>query len=167
MKRIIPALLAVVLLGTAVQDARALGAYATWWNVDQNDDQGFGAGIRAPIKIVPMFSIDIRAAYLHFSDTDLDMFPLEAVGIVSLGPFYGGVGYGLYFFTISREPFYDGWHVLAGASVGLKPVRLFAEVKWTELSTNISDVNTANEFAGPYDLEFDGVGVNLGVLFGI
>ena len=34
MKRIIPALLAIALVGTTVQDARALGVYASWWNMD-------------------------------------------------------------------------------------------------------------------------------------
>jgi len=169
MKRIIPALLAVALVGTTVQNAHALGAYATWWNIDETNDGGFGIGIRQPIKIVPVFSIDTRAAYVNFSDADLNVFPLEAVGIVSLGLLYGGLGVGYYIFDTGGDVSFEnsfGWHILAGVSVGVKPVTLFAEVKWTQLEADIKDVDI-DPGNVPTSLDAAGFGFNVGVLFGL
>jgi hypothetical protein len=169
MKRIILALLAVALVGTTVQDARALGAYATWWNLDNSNDDGFGFGVRQPIKIVPIFSIDTRAAYVHFSDADMNVFPLEVEGLVSLGLIYGGLGVGYYIFDSGTDVSFDnnfGWNVLAGVNFGVKAVSVFAEVKWTELEADIKDVDV-NIGNVPTSIDAAGVGFNVGVLFGL
>ena len=169
MKRIILALLAFGLLTTATQNACALGAYATWWNMDETNDDGFGVGIRAPIKIAPTLSIDTRFAAVYFSD-ELKVFPLEAIGVVSLGRVYAGVGLGYYYLEVECGCLVHkgnfGWNVLAGTTVGLKAVSFFGEVKWTELSADIEHANAPPDIVAD-SLDAAGVGFNLGVLFGI
>jgi hypothetical protein len=169
MKRIVFALLAIALLGTSVQEARALGVYASWWNMDENNDDGFGVGVRQPVKIVPVFSIDTRAAYISFSDADMKVFPLEAVGVVSLGLLYAGLGVGYYIFDANSDVDVEnsfGWHVLGGVNLGLSAVSLFAEVKWTELEADIKDIDPSPGSV-PSSIDAAGVGFNVGVLFGI
>jgi hypothetical protein len=130
MKRFILALFTVTLLGTSFHDARAIGAFVSWWNMDAANEDGFGGGLRQPIKIIPILSIDTRASWVNFSDSDVNVFPLEAVGIVSLGLLYGGLGVGYYIFDAdpsienSFVPHLAGVAQLTGASV-------FGEVKWT------------------------------------
>jgi hypothetical protein len=170
MKRIILALFTVTLLGTAFQDARAIGAYASWWNMDALNDDGFGIGVRQPIKIVPIFSIDTRAAWVNFAEADTKVFPLEAVGIVSLGLLYGGLGVGYYLFDVGDEVVNIensfGWHVLAGVNLGVSTFSVFGEVKWTELEADFKDIDP-NLGNVPTSLDAAGVGFNVGVLLGI
>lgn len=167
MKRIIPALLAVALIGTTVQDARAIGAYVSWWNMDQANEDGFGGGLRMPIKILPILSIDTRASWVNFSDNDMNVFPLEAVGMVTLGLLYGGIGVGYYIFD--ADPTIEnsfGWHILAGVNIGLSAASVFGELKWTELEADFEniDVNLGNV---PTSIDAAGMGLNVGVMFGL
>lgn len=179
MKRIIAALFAVALLGTTVENAHAIGVYGTWWNMNDANDDGFGFGIRQPIKIVPIFSIDTRAAYVNFSDGNV--YPLEAVAIVSFGLVYGGVGVGYYIFDVDaaelvvpagpsnvnadiKDSF--GWHVLAGVNVGLSKLSVFGEVKWTQLEADYKNIDP-NFNDVPTSLDAAGMGFNIGVLLGI
>ena len=170
MKRIcIIALLAMVTLGTAVPRAHALGVFASWWNMNDANEDGFGFGIRQKIKLAPIISLDTRASYINFNDSDLKVFPLEATGLVSLGLFYGGLGVGYYIFDVGGDEFSIdnnfGWYLVGGVEIGAGPVGVFGEIKWTSLSADFSDVKPNLDI--PSSLDADGVGFNVGVTFGI
>lgn len=171
MKRIcIIALLAMVTLGTAVPRAHALGAFASWWNMDQENSDGFGFGIRQKIKLAPLFAIDTRASYINFNDADVNVYPLEATGLVSLGLFYGGVGVGYYIFDSSADGYsFDnnfGWYLSGGIEINAGPVGVFGEIKWTSLSADVKDVDP-NLNNVPTSIDADGMGFLVGVMFGI
>jgi hypothetical protein len=167
MKRIACAALAA-LLGVAVvtPSAHAIGVMASWWSMDDEDQDGFGGGIRSKTQIVPLVAIDTRLSWINFSDGDLNVFPIEATGLLKLGMLYAGLGGGYYVFDAD----YDvdnafGWYLVGGIELGVGKFGLFGEFKYTMLSADITgpfpdDVNSAT-------LEADGIGVNVGVMFGI
>jgi hypothetical protein len=166
MKRVIAVLAVLVALVPAARDAHALGAYATWWHA--SDEDGFGVGVRQSTPVTANVSIDTRAAYVNLSDSDTRIFPLEVVGIASLGSLYGGLGVGYYIFDTKQGNADNsfGWHVLAGLQIALHHAGIFGEIKWTQLSTDIKgvDVNLKNV---PHHIDADGVGFNAGIAFGI
>ena len=169
MKRIVSVLLAVVMVGSAVSNAHAIGAYMSWWKPDKIDDQGFGAGLRMPIKIIPILSVDARASWINFSDNDMNVYPVEAIGIVTLGIFYGGLGLGYYFFDSSNDAYEVkdsvGWNVVLGATLGLQKLNIFGEAKWTDLEADVEALGT--NVSPPNSLDAAGVGFNLGLMFGL
>ena len=171
MKRFcIVALLAMVTLGTAVPRAHALGVFASWWNMNDANADGFGFGIRQKFKLAPMFALDMRTSYVNFSDSDLKVFPLEATGLVNISMFYGGLGLGYYIFDQGGDEFSIennfGWYLVGGVEIGAGPVGVFGEIKWTSLSADFSDVDPS--LSGiPSSLNADGIGFTAGVTFGI
>ncbi len=151
---------AVFMLAVAAPNAGAIGAFATWWNMNDPGDDGYGGGLRHRMPLVPVIGIDLRASYVKFSGNDIGVFPLEATGIVHTSVLYGGIGLGYYIFNGDKFDLKDdfGWYLVAGAEFSPGPVGVFAEFKWTQLKTDIK--NSSGQ------ADFDGAGVNVGVIFG-
>ena len=165
MKRINIIIFAALVLCSSFQSAHALGVMASWWQIDETSDDGFGFGLRQRIQIVPMFGIETRASWIGFSDSDVNVYPLEAAGVLSIAMFYGGVGVGYYIFDADLEN-NVGWFLLAGVDVGLGGFGVFADIQWRELSADIEgiDPNLSNV---PTSLDANGIGFNVGVNFGL
>ena len=107
--------------------------------------------------------------YIKFN-SDLSIIPIEATGILRLGMLYVGAGVGYYFFDASHVDNNFGWYALGGIDIPAGPVGIFGEVKWTSLST---DVNSGSPLApglgvsSKTTLKVDGIGANIGVMFGV
>jgi hypothetical protein len=161
------AVLVTVGLTAAVPGAHALGVFATWWNMNDADDNGFGVGVRQTIKILPVVAIDTRASYLSFDDSDLKMYPLEATGLARLGLFYAGLGVGYYIFDADGPDLENnfGWYVVGGVEVGAGAVSVFGELKWTQLEADYENVDPDLSQV-PTNIDAAGMGFNAGVAFG-
>ncbi len=170
MKRIsLAALIAVAALGSFSTSAHAnQGIYATWWNLDEHNDDGFGFGFRSKVQVMPLVSFDTRVSWVKFSDSDMNIFPIEATGMLKLGMVYAGVGVGYYFFDANNADVDNnfGWYLAAGIDISAGPVGVFGEAKWTSLSTDINNVNP-NLGDAPTSLDADGIAFNVGVMFGL
>lgn len=169
MKRFRILALVALVLCTTHQSAHALGVFASWWQMDESKSDGFGFGINERINI-SHFGIEGRASWISFSDVtppssevnppadnSADVIPLEAMGVVSLHHFYGGVGVGYYIFDADAAELSDevGWFAVVGVELGLGPAKLFGDVKWTQVETTVE--GTAQSVTA------DGVGVNVGI----
>ena len=146
-----------VLAVLAASPAHALSLFAQWQ--DSNDaGSAYGLGAKhAFLKIIPIVDLEGRVSWLHYDSDEVpssvEAFPLEAVGTVSLGLFYGGLGVGYYLFSGDVAP--DdavGGFVAGGASFGLLGVRAFAELRYLLLE--------------PEDADMSGVGVHVGASLG-
>lgn len=154
--------------------AQAIGIMGSWWNMQDTSDDGWGGGLRQEIPLTPhaedalvRLSIDTRASYLRFKDAKLDAFPLEAGGLVSLGVLYAELGGGYYIFNADYNVQNNwGWYVLGGVMLGKGATGLFGEVKWTSLTADINDVKV-DLGEVPNSIKADGVGINVGLSFGI
>ena len=168
MKRINIIVFAALVLCSSFQNAHALGVMASWWKMDDTNEDGFGFGLRERIQIVPLIGIDTRASWIGFSDANLNVFPLEAAGVVTLGLFYGGIGVGYYIFDAEDADLENnfGWYVLAGVDVGLGGFGLFADIQWRDLSADVENVDP-NLSNVPTSLDAAGVGFNVGATFGL
>jgi hypothetical protein len=169
MKRIIIVVFAALVLCSSFHSAHAFGVMASWWQMDESSQDGFGFGLRERIQIVPLIGIDTRASWLNFSDqNDLNVFPLEAAGVVTLGLFYGGIGFGYYIFDAEDVELDNafGWFVLAGVDVGLGGFGVFGDIQWRDLSADVEDVDP-NLSNVPTSLDAAGVGFNVGINFGL
>ena len=163
MKRLlIIALLAIVAMGTTAPNARAIGVMASWWNIDEADEDGFGFGLRQKTSFTPLFALDTRASWVGFDG--LNVFPLEAAGEVSLGLFYGGIGLGYYIFDADNADLENsfGWFLVVGIEVALAKVGVFGEIKWTQLESDFENIDP-NLGDVPTSLNADGIGFNVGV----
>jgi len=165
MKRILlAALIALASLSAFSSGAHAnQGIFATWWKLDESNDDGFGFGFRSKIQVVPLFSFDTRVSWVKFGESDMSVYPIEATGMLKLGMVYAGAGVGYYFFD-SNDVDVDnnfGWYAVGGIDLSLGSFGVFGEAKWTSLSTDLSNVNV------PTSLDADGIGFNLGVMFGL
>jgi hypothetical protein len=168
------------LILVAPQHAHAFGIMGSWWNLKDTDHDGWGGGIRQEIPLIPPgheagnslvhLSLDTRASYLHFKDANLNMFPLELGALLGLGVIYAEGGGGYYIMdTTGNAPSVDnnwGWYVLGGVMLGKGAKGLFGEVKYTKLSADIKNVDPDLGDV-PHTLNADGVGVNVGISFGI
>jgi hypothetical protein len=165
MKRFsLAALIALATLGAFSTGAHAnQGIYATWWNLDSNNDDGFGFGFRSKIQVMPLFSFDTRVSWIKFDESDMNVFPIEATGMLKIGMLYAGAGVGYYFFDSNNFDVDNnfGWYALGGVDISVGSFGVFGEVKWTSLSTDVSNVSV------PTSLDADGLAFNLGVMFGI
>lgn len=169
MKRICSVLLVTLFaLGAAVPQAHAIGIMASWWNMDEANDDGFGGGLRTKTQIIPMVAIDTRISWINFSDAETNVFPIEATGILKLGMLYAGLGVGYYIFDADGADLDNnfGWYLVGGIEVGLSKFGVFGEVKWTQLSTDISGVDPDLGDV-PTELDADGIGFNIGVMLGV
>ena len=74
-----------------------LGVFGSSLDSDDLGD-GYGGGVKLELNPIDLVSVDARASYLHFGDPDVDMFPLEAAGLLNTAAFgerfvaYGGAG---------------------------------------------------------------------------
>lgn len=170
MKKIcIAAMVTILALTALTPSAHAMGLMASWWNMDQSNDDGFGFGIVNKFNITPLFAFDTRASWIKFNDSKTDVFPIEATAMVNIALVYGGVGVGYYIFNTDGALSLDnnfGWYVLGGAHLGLGPVGVFGEIKWTSLSADVSGIDPSIKDV-PTSLDADGIGFNLGVTFGL
>ena len=167
MKRFyISATLAVLLLGAATPPAHAIGVFASWWNIDKSNDDGFGFGIRQEVPLTPLFAIDTNVSWLKFNDSDTNVFPLEAAGLARLGLFYGGLGVGYYIFDAKNGNVDNnfGWYAVGGVKIALASFGVFGELKYTKLSADIKDVKPGSGL--PTSIDADGMGFNVGVILG-
>ncbi|HEX6791515.1 MAG TPA: hypothetical protein VF247_09415 [Candidatus Krumholzibacteria bacterium] len=169
MKRFcIAALVALAGITAITPSAHAIGVMASWWNIDEANQDGFGFGLRQKTQIVPLISIDTRASWIKFSDADLQVFPIEVTGMVRLGMLYAGLGGGYYIFDADQGDLDNnfGWYLVGGIDISVSKFGVFGEVKWTQLSADYKDVDP-NLSDVPTSLEADGIGFNLGVMFGV
>ncbi|HEX6791514.1 MAG TPA: hypothetical protein VF247_09410 [Candidatus Krumholzibacteria bacterium] len=183
-------LLAVsAILLTHVPAAHAFGIMGSWWNIDKSNEDGWGGGIRQEVPLIPWgwgdndstdgdndadaeealirLSLDTRASYFRFSDADLNVIPLEVGGLIGLGVLYAELGGGYYIMDADYDVQNDwGWFALAGVMLGRGATGLFGEVKWTSLTADIDNVDVDLGDI-PNSLDADGVGINVGISFGI
>ncbi len=206
MKRLcIATLLAVSAILFFHPAAHAFGIMGCWWNIDEADSDGWGAGIRQEIPLLPWgregddddvrttvqgdsvvttepadddrdlnaedslvrLSLDTRASYFRFDDADLNVIPLEVGALVGLGVLYGEIGGGYYIMDADYDVQNNwGWYALAGVMLGKGTKGLFGEVKWTSLTSDIDNVDVDLGDV-PTSIDAGGVGINVGVSFGI
>lgn len=170
MKKIcIAAMIAILALSSLAPSAHAIGVMASWWNIDKSNEDGFGFGIVNRFNITPLFAFDTRASWIKFNDSKTDVFPIEATAMVNIALIYGGVGVGYYIFNTDGALSLDnnfGWYVVGGAHLGVGPVGVFGEIKWTSLSADFKDVDPSITDV-PKSLDADGIGFNVGVSFGM
>jgi hypothetical protein len=166
-------LAAMVAVGTMAGGALAnQGIYGIWWNLDESNDNGYGFGFRSKVPIAPLVSFDTRVSWIKFNDSDTSIIPIEATGMLKLGMMYAGVGVGYYFFDASGGVDIDnnfGWYLLGGIDISAGPVGIFGEFKWTSLSTDVTApaVGAPGARDTPTSLDADGIGLNVGVMFGV
>lgn len=178
------AMLFVLAAGAAVPTgARAnQGIYGIWWDAKDTSDDGLGFGFRSKVQVAPLFAFDTRVSWIRFSDDHMNVIPIEATGMLKLGMVYAGAGVGYYVFDVSNnheEPLAPvvpgtpesraqlndvdnnfGWYAVAGIDIAAGPVGIFGEVKWMQLSAD------ARTETGPITLDANGLGFNLGAMFG-
>jgi hypothetical protein len=157
--------------------AHAIGIMGCWWNLDSSDDDGWGGGLRQEIPLLPpkdnedalvRLALDTRASYFRFSDADMNVIPLELGGEVELGLIYAELGGGYYIFDAEHFDVENswGWYVLGGVMIGRGAKGLFGEVKWTSLTADLKNVDVDLGDV-PNSIDADGVGINVGISFGI
>jgi hypothetical protein len=180
MKRFyVAAVFALTALVTLAPSAHAFGIMGCWWNMKDQSEDGWGGGLRQQIPLIPpkgsdsedalvRLSLDTRASYFRFSDAELNVIPLEIGGMAQLALIYAELGGGYYIFDADH---YDvdnawGWYILGGVNIGRGAKGLFAEVKWTSLTADIKNVDVDLGDV-PNSINADGVGINVGINFGI
>ena len=174
-KRIIGAVLlamsAMVLGGCSHGSGVELGFFGS--SLDSDDlGEGYGGGAKLELNPIDMVSVDARASWIHFSDTNIDMIPLELAGLLNF-PLIGerivpyiGAGAGYYLFEGSGADLDDevGFFPLAGLEIGLQRLSILAEARWLFLETDVDSAK--DELADITDANVDGFGVILGLLLG-
>jgi outer membrane protein W len=116
-------------------------------------------------------SVDARASWVNFSDTDVDMIPLELAGLVNFSMLgerivpYVGAGVGYYLFEGDGADLDNevGFFPVAGLEIGLQRLSLFAEARWLFLETDVDSAKA--ELRNLIEADVDGLGINLGLLF--
>ncbi|MHC4520609.1 MAG: outer membrane beta-barrel protein [Planctomycetota bacterium] len=162
--------LAMSLSGCSHGSGLELGVFGSSLDSDDLGD-GYGGGAKLELNPIDMISVDARASWIHFDDTDVDMFPLELAGLLNLPilgerivPYFGaGVGY--YLFDASGADLEDevGYYPLVGLEVGLHRVSVLAEARWLFLETDVDSAK--DELKDITDVDVDGFGANVGLLF--
>jgi len=157
MRKFLPVVATLALLSALPSTSHAFGAFLGWWDAEDLGS-GFGIGVSKGKSFTPLIKIEGRASYFGFSDVSavggesVSVIPLEAVGKVTLGIVYGGVGIGWYFYD--KEIKNDlGYQILAGAQLPLAALTIFGELRY---------VIAKGEFAG-LDVTADGFGINAGI----
>jgi hypothetical protein len=155
-------------LALLAPSAHAIGGMASWWQIDETNEDGFGGGLRSKSQIVPMIAIDTRISWINFGDSGTNVFPIEATGLLRLGMLYAGIGMGYYIFDADHVDVDNdfGWYLVGGIDVGVGKFGVFGELKYTMLTTEATDVlpQTGQE---TFDFKADGFGVNVGVMAGL
>jgi len=163
MKKFLIVVIAAAIVGSLAPQAHSIGAFVSYWN-GKDTDNGYGLGLTHQIKIIPLVQAEVRASWLSFSDDDpgMNLYPLEGLARVKLGPFYVGAGLGYYIFSGSDAVEWDNaWGVfgVGGAGISLAKIGVFGELKYTWVETKITEPVAA-------DVDGSGIGVNVGVTFG-
>lgn len=117
-------------------------------------------------------SLDTRISYLRFTDesaldNDLDVVPIEIGALLGLGVLYAEIGGGYYFMNSDIELENSwGWFALAGVTLGKGTKGLFGEIMWRSLTSDFEDIDVDIDDL-PESLDAAGIGVNVGISFGI
>jgi len=162
-------LVALVLGGCSHGSGVEFGMFGS--SLDSDDlGAGYGGGAKLELNPIDAISVDARASWIHFDDTDIDMIPLEAAGLLNFPLLwehivpYIGAGVGYYLFDGDGADLDDqvGFFPLAGLEIGLHSVSILAEARWLFLETDAD--NAKNELRNITEADVDGFGVNLGLL---
>ncbi len=141
-------------------------------SLDSDDlGEGYGGGAKLEINPIDLVSVDARASYIRFSDTDVDMYPLEVTGLVNFSAIgerivaYAGAGVGYYLFDGDEVDLDDavGFFPVVGLEIGLHRVSVLVEARWLFLEADIDSAK--DELRDLGDANVDGLGVNVGLLF--
>ncbi|UCD53108.1 MAG: hypothetical protein JSW27_10785 [Phycisphaerales bacterium] len=162
--------LALMIGGCSHGSGLEFGAFGSSLDSDDLGD-GYGGGVKAELNPIDMISVDARASWIHFDDTDIDMVPLELAGLLNFPILwehivpYIGAGVGYYLFDGSGADLDDevGFFPLAGLEIGLHSVSVLAEARWLFLETDVEGAE--DELRNLTEADVDGLGVNLGLLF--
>lgn len=147
-----------------------LGAFGSYLN--SNDlGPGYGGGAKVELNPIDWLSVDGRASWIHFADTDVTMVPLEVAGLLNF-PLAGerivpyvGAGAGYYLFEAADADLQNkvGFFPLVGLEFGLWRVSVLAEARWLFLQTDVESAR--GELRNLDEADVDGLGINVGVLF--
>jgi hypothetical protein len=161
--------LAVAAGGCITGSGLEAGVYGSSRDLDDLGD-GYGGGGKLELNIFDVVSVDGRAGWIRFDDTEIDMVPLEIAALVnapvlfeSIVPYVGG-GVGYYMFEGDGGDLDDneGWFATAGLEAGLPNISIFGEVRWQYLEADVTDGEGSLAGVGTADL--DGPGINVGLL---
>jgi hypothetical protein len=158
MRKLSTFVIAAALIASMAPRAHSIGAFLSYWN-GKDTDNGYGVGINHQLKIIPLVHGDLRASWLSFDDSNLDLFPLEAMARVKLTMFYVGAGVGYYIFSGGNDVNWDnswGAFGVGGVELTVAKIGVFGELKYTWVDTKIEDT---------MDVDGNGIGVNVGVVF--
>ena len=164
------AMLSVVVAGCSHGSGIEFGAFGSSLDSDDLGD-GYGGGVKLELNPIDLVSVDGRASWMRFSDTDVEMVPLEAAGFVNLPLLgerfvpYAGAGVGYYFFDTDDADIDDqvGFFPLVGLEIGLQRISVLVEARWLFLETDVD--NARDDLANVTEADVDGFGVNMGLLF--
>ena len=158
MRKLLPIMATLALLSALPTTSHAFGAFLGWWNAEDLGN-GFGIGISKGKSFTPLVKIEGRASWFSFSEEDkvgpnsVSVIPVEAVGKLTFGIIYGGVGLGWYFYDQEIKN-NVGFQVLGGAQLPLAALTLFGEIRY---------VVAQGEFPGGGDVKANGIGINAGI----
>lgn len=165
-----------LLVVAAVMLAFAAGAWARGSGIElgvfgsylDSDDlgEGVGPGVKLELQPSDWLSIDARASYINFDNSNVDMYPLELAALLNI-PLadeqivpYVGVGAGYYILDADRFDMDDevGYFPLIGLEIGAYNLSFLVEARWLFLDSDLDNAlhSSAN---------LDGLGINLGLLF--
>lgn len=162
--------LAVTIGGCSHGRGVEMGVFGT--GLDSQDlGEGFGGGVKLELNPLDRVSIDARASYINFDDTDVEVIPLEAAGLLNFPMLgerivpYAGAGVGYYHFDGNGAEIDDnvGFFPLVGVEVGLQRISVMAEARWLFLQTDVDSAKA--ELANVTKANIDGVGINVGVIY--
>ncbi len=165
-------LAALAVVGSGCSHGRGveLGVFGT--SLDADDfGQGYGGGVKLELNPLDRVSMDVRASYVDFSDTNVDMIPLEAAGLLNFPMLgerivpYVGAGVGYYWFDGNGADIDNnvGFFPLAGLEIGLQRLSVMAEARWLFLQADVDRAKA--ELANITKANVDGIGINVGVLY--
>ena len=140
--------------------------------VDSEDlGEGYGGGVKLELNPLDMVSVDARAGYINFDDTNVEIMPLEAAGLYNFSMLgerivpYAGAGVGYYHFDGNGAEIDDnvGFFPLVGLEIGLQRLSVLAEARWLFLQADVDSAKA--ELANITNANVDGLGINVGVLY--
>lgn len=161
---------AALLLAVPAVQAASLGGYASYLDSDELGSAWGGGGLLRFGGEV--FGLDIRGSYVSFDDPSFKIIPLELALMLRLpvGPLgaYAGAGAGYYYIDPDRGSADDnvGAFPFLGLDAPLgESIRLFGEVRWLYLETDIDAAIKSAENIGSQNVDVSGLGLNVGLLF--
>jgi hypothetical protein len=134
---------------------------------EHDDDDGYEAD-----ESLLRLTLDTRASFVRFNDdsaldNDVNVIPLEVGALLGLGVLYAEIGGGYYFIDADIETENAwGWFALAGVMLGKGTKGLFGEIMWRDLTSDFKDIDVDLTDL-PDSFDASGIGVNVGVSFGI